>query len=292
MAAVGAAGAQFPFDGAPVPAAQSAGPGPAAARHTVGSDPAVVRQPHGMNPAVARLERGGRSLVYRHRPGRGPTIVFLPGYASDMEGSKATALDMWAEGQGRAMLRFDYGGCGASEGRFEDETLAGWRDDALAMLDLVDGPAVLVGSSMGGWLMLLAALARPGRVKALIGIAAAPDFTDWGYTPEQKATIREEGCLLEDNPYGDSPTLTTRAFWESGEALKLLGGEIGFDGPVRLLHGLDDADVPWRISLELAQRLRSADVQTLLVKGGDHRLSREGDIALLLRTADALLESL
>jgi pimeloyl-ACP methyl ester carboxylesterase len=245
-----------------------------------------------MSPAPTRHVRGGRALACRHRPGRGPTFVFLPGYASDMEGSKATALDAWVEAEGRAMLRFDYGGCGASEGRFEEETLATWRDDALAMIDLVDAPVVLVGSSMGGWLMLLAAQARPERVKALVGIAAAPDFTDWGYTQEQKRTLREQGRLVEDNPYGDAPTVTTRAFWESGEALKLLGGEIGFAGPVRLLHGLADADVPWRVSLDLAERLRSADVQTLLVKGGDHRLSREGDIALLLATIGALVESL
>jgi pimeloyl-ACP methyl ester carboxylesterase len=245
-----------------------------------------------MSIAPSRLERGGRALVYRHRPGRGPALLFLPGYASDMEGTKAAALDGWAAAAGRAMLRFDYGGCGASGGRFDNETLARWRDDALAMIDLLAEPVVLVGSSMGGWLMLLAALARPGRVKSLVGIAAAPDFTDWGYTNAQKRQLREAGRLVENNPYGDEPTVTTRAFWESGEALKLLGGEIGFDGPVRLLHGLADADVPWRVALETAGRLRSADVQTILVKGGDHRLSREGDIALLLATVAALLESL
>ena len=244
-----------------------------------------------MNPAPARFANGGRTLAVRHRPGRGPTLVFLPGYASDMEGSKASALDAWAAAEGRAMLRLDYGGCGASEGDFEAETLASWRDDTLAMIDLVEGPVVLVGSSMGGWLMLLAALARPERVKALVGIAAAPDFTHWGYTNPQKRTIREEGRLVEPNPYGDAPTVTTRAFWESGEGLRLLGDEIGFDGPVRLLHGLEDADVPWRIALETAARLRSADVQTILVKGGDHRLSRERDIALLTRTVAALPES-
>ena len=245
-----------------------------------------------MTADPAFVQRAGRRLAVRRREGCGPTLLFLPGYASDMSGSKATALDAWAGVEGRAMLRFDYGGCGESEGAFEGETLATWRDDALAMIDRIEGPVVLVGSSMGGWLMLLAALARPERVKALIGIAAAPDFTDWGYTPEQKATIRAEGRLLEDNPYGEAPTITTCAFWESGEALKLLGGEIGFDGPVRLLHGLDDPEVPWRISLDLAGRLRSADVQTILVKGGDHRLSREGDIALLLATVAALMERL
>jgi pimeloyl-ACP methyl ester carboxylesterase len=234
----------------------------------------------------------GRSLAYRLREGRGPAILFLPGYMSDMEGSKATALDAWAEREGRAFLRFDYGGCGLSAGDFAEQSLADWRDDVLAMIDHVapPGPVVLVGSSMGGWLMLLAALARPERVAALVGIAAAPDFTRWGFTEDQKRTIRKEGKLEEPSPYGEAPYVTTRVFWESGEALKLLDGEVPFDGPVRLLHGLADADVPWRISVETAERLRSADVQAIFVKDGDHRLSREGDIALLLRTVGALLE--
>ena len=230
------------------------------------------------------------NLAFRRRAGRGPTLVFLPGYMSDMEGGKASALDAWAAAEGRAMLRFDYAGCGASEGAFETQTLAGWRDDAIAMIDLVEGEVVLVGSSMGGWLMLLAALARPDQVKALVGIAAAPDFTDWGFTDAQKGTIRAEGRLEDPSPYGEQPYVTTRGFWESGEALKLLDGEIGIDCPVRLLHGLDDADVPWRISLRLSEKLRSADVQTLLVKGGDHRLSREADLALLVRTVADLME--
>jgi pimeloyl-ACP methyl ester carboxylesterase len=244
-----------------------------------------------MNPPDY-LDRTGRRLALRRREGRGPTLVFLPGYRSDMEGSKATALDSWAAAQGRAMLRFDYGGCGLSGGDFEAQTLAGWRDDMLAMIDSLEGPVVLVGSSMGGWLMLLAALARPERVAALVGIAAAPDFTDWGFDEAQKQTLRGEGRLEEPSPYGDSPCVTTRAFWESGETLKLLGDDIAILCPVRLLHGLDDADVPWRVSLRLMERLRSADVQTLLVKGGDHRLSREADIALLLRTVAALLEEM
>jgi pimeloyl-ACP methyl ester carboxylesterase len=242
--------------------------------------------------APSFLERGGRRLAFRQRSGRGPTLVFLPGYASDMDGSKATALDAWAAEAGRAMLRFDYGGCGISEGRFEAETLASWRDDALAMIDHVEGPVVLVGSSMGGWLMLLAALARPERVEGLIGIAAAPDFTGWGFTEAEKRTIRAAGRIEEPSPYSDAPMVTTRGFWESGEALGVLGGAIGYDGPVRLLQGQADADVPWRIALDIAARLRSADVQTLLVKDGDHRLSRAGDIALLLRTAADLLERL
>ena len=238
------------------------------------------------------IDRGGRRLAVRRRAGRGRTLVFLPGYMSDMEGGKATALDAWAAAQGRAMLRFDYGGCGLSGGDFEAETLDGWRDDALAMIDSVDGPVVLVGSSMGGWLMLLAALARPGRVAGLVGIAAAPDFTDWGFSDLQKGVIRETGRLEEPSPYGQAPYVTTLAFWRSGEALKLLAGEIAIDCPVRLLHGLADEDVPWRISLALAGRLRSADVQMLLVKEGDHRLSREADLDLLIRTVAALMERL
>lgn len=233
-------------------------------------------------------------LAFRLREGRGPTLLFLPGYASDMEGGKATALDAWAAREGRALLRFDYAGCGASDGAFEEQTLAGWRGDVLAMIDEVapPGPVVLAGSSMGGWLMLLAALARPGRVAGLIGIAAAPDFTSWGFTEEQKMTILSEGRLLEDNPYGPEPTVTTRAFWESGEGLRLMHGDLAIDCPVRLLHGQADPDVPWTWSLEIARKLRSADVQTLLVKDGDHRLSREADIALLVATVSALMESL
>lgn len=235
----------------------------------------------------------GNHLAYRHRPGRGPTLVFLPGYMSDMDGGKAMALDAWAAAEGRAMLRFDYAGCGLSNGQFEAQTLAGWRDDALAMIDdLVQGPVVLVGSSMGGWLMLLAALARPQRVAALVGIAAAPDFTSWGFTEDQKREILFEGRLVEHSPYGETPYVTTRAFWESGEGLRLMHADIAIDCPVRLLHGEVDQDVPWTWSVELMRRLRSADVQACLVKQGDHRLSRESDLALLTGTVKSLMERL
>ncbi len=232
-------------------------------------------------------------LAYRSRPGRGPALIFLPGYMSDMEGGKATALDAWAESQGRAMVRFDYRGCGASDGDFEAQTLAGWREDVLAIIDRVtEGPVVLVGSSMGGWLMLLAALLRPGRVAGLVGIAAAPDFTYWGFSQEEKLTILREGRLEEPSPYGDQPYVTTRAFWESGESLRLLHAEIDIQCSVRLLHGHADADVPWQYSLELMRLLRSADVQATFIKDGDHRLSRETDIALLIATVNGLLEVL
>lgn len=228
-----------------------------------------------------------RPLAYRHRPGLGPTIVFLPGYMSDMKGAKALALDRWAEQHGRAMLRFDYGGVGASGGEFEAQALADWRDDALAMVDQVaEGPVVLVGSSMGGWLMLHVALARPDRVVGLVGIAAAPDYTGWGFTQEEKMTILREGRIV----HGER--VTSRAFWESGEGLRLLHAPIDIDLPVRLLHGQQDETVPWAYALEIAKQLRSADVQTILVKDGDHRLSRDQDIALLIGTVEQLLEAL
>jgi len=237
--------------------------------------------------------REGVHLAFQHRAGRGPTLLFLPGYASDMEGGKASALDAWAEREGRALLRFDYGGCGMSGGAFEAQTLRLWLDDALAMIDrVVEGPLVLVGSSMGGWLMLLAALERPARIAGLVGIAAAPDFTAWGFTEEQKLAILREGRLEEPNPHGDSPTITTRAFWESGESLRLTHAPIAIHCPVRLLHGQEDQDVPWTWSLQLAKLLRSADVQLHLVKDGDHRLSRERDIALLIATISTLTEPL
>ncbi|MCW4462875.1 alpha/beta hydrolase [Sphingomonas sp. BT-65] len=237
------------------------------------------------------IDRDGIALAYHLTAGTGPTIVFLPGYASDMSGSKAVAIDDWARASGRACLRFDYAGCGESGGAFEDQTLASWRDDALAVIDHVEGPVVLVGSSMGGWIMLLAALARRERVVAMVGIAAAPDFTDWGFTPEQKAVLRDEGRLEEPSIYAPEPTVTTRGFWESGEANRVMRGPIEIGVPTRLIHGQRDPDVPWEHSLKLAGLLRSDDVQTMLVKDGDHRLSRPQDIALILRVLEDILGS-
>ncbi|MET0248855.1 MAG: alpha/beta hydrolase [Sphingobium sp.] len=236
---------------------------------------------------------GGVRLAYRLRAGRGPTVVFLPGYMSDMEGGKAVAVDRWAAGEQRATLRLDYGGNGASEGRFEDGTLAGWRDDALALIDaLTSGPILLVGSSMGGWLALLIALARADRVVGLIGIAAAPDFTQWGFSDADKTRLAAEGRIVEPSPYGGTPTVTTLDFWRSGQALRLLEGEIAIDCPVRLLQGQADPDVPWETALRIAGLLRSADVQTLFVKDGDHRLSRDRDIDLLIDLLTRLLEDI
>jgi pimeloyl-ACP methyl ester carboxylesterase len=232
------------------------------------------------------------ALAYERRDGASPTIVFLPGYGSDMEGSKALALDAWAEATGHALLRFDYAGCGASEGVFGAETLASWRDDALDVIDsLSDGPLILIGSSMGGWLMLLAALARPERVVGMIGIAAAPDFTDWGFSDDQCDTILADGLLAQPSLYSDEPTITTRDFWRSGQANLVLDG-IAFDGPVRLLQGMQDPEVPPSIAFRLGRAIRSDDVQTILIKDGDHRLSRPGDLDLLIATVARLIGSL
>ena len=238
-----------------------------------------------MTPTSFLPRLDGLRLAYRHRTGTGPTIVFLPGYMSDMQGSKAIALDVWAELEGRAMLRFDYSGCGESEGSFADGTLDQWRDDSIHLIDaLTSGPIVLVGSSMGGWLMLLIALARPQRITALVGIAAAPDFTEWGYSDADKARIHADGILLEPSAYSDQPTPTTRVFWESGQRNRLFDTDIAFDGPIRLLHGQRDPDVPWSIAIRLADALSCDDVRTILIKDGDHRLSRDTDIALLIET--------
>lgn len=227
----------------------------------------------------------GRAIAYRHTPGTGPTIVFLPGYMSDMAGGKASAVFDWTAAHGRACLLMDYSGCGQSPGDFADGTLSRWCDEVLALIAAhVAGPVVLVGSSMGGWLMLLIARAIPGRIAGLVGIAAAPDFTTWGYSEAQKAELAAGQTILEPNPYGPEPTPTHAAFWADGQAQLQLDAPIPIDAPVRLLHGINDADVPPAIGHRLLGALRSGDVQLTLVKGGDHRLSRDEDIALLLRT--------
>ena len=231
----------------------------------------------------------GRRIAFRHNTGNGPALIFLPGYMSDMAGGKATALFDWAVAEGRECLLLDYSGCGASSGTFAEGTLSRWHAEVLALVGArLNGPLVLVGSSMGGWLMLLVARSLGEQVAGLVGIAAAPDFTQWGYDDRQRDQLAQGRTVLEDNPYGPDPTPTHPGFWADGQAQRLLGGEIAIDCPVRLLHGQEDTDVPPELSLRLAAALRSPDVQVTLVKGGDHRLSRDGDIALLLRTVAAL----
>ena len=242
-------------------------------------------------PELDYLDFEGRRLAYRLRPGAPPTLLFLPGYASDMDGAKAVAIDAFAGRRGVAMLRFDYSGTGSSGGSFADGTLERWIDEALAIIDqLTEGPLVVVGSSMGGWIALHLALRRAERLQALVGIAAAPDFTDWGFTAEQKQELLEEGKIERPNPYGGDSQLTTRAFWESGEALKLLDGPIAVDCPVRLVHGEADRDVPVAVAMQLMGRLRSADVQLNVLKGGGHRLSEPREIDAIVRTIAELVE--
>lgn len=233
--------------------------------------------------------KDGRRIAFRHSPGTGPMIVFLPGYMSDMEGAKAQALLDWAREQGRACLLLDYSGCGQSPGDFADGSLTRWRDEVLALIAAQGGgPVVLVGSSMGGWLMLLCALRLGAQAKGLVGIAAAPDFSDWGYDADQKAKLAGGETVLEENPYAPEPVPTHPLFWQDAETHLLLDTPIPIECPVRLLHGHDDTDVPPELSLRLSAALRSEDVQVTLVKNGDHRLSRESDIALLLRTVASL----
>ena len=233
----------------------------------------------------------GRRIAFRFTPGTGPALVFLPGYMSDMAGGKATAVFDRARSEGRACLLLDYSGCGQSSGDFAEGSLTRWRDEVLALIEAqIDGPVILIGSSMGGWLMLLVGLALKDRLAGLVGIAAAPDFADWGYSDQQKAQLTAGATIYEDNPYGPEPTPTHAHFWQDAQQHLLLGAGIALTCPVRLVHGQRDEDVPWEISLRLCKALRSDDIQVALVKDGDHRLSRERDIALLLRQASSLFD--
>lgn len=251
--------------------------------------------PAGASPAsLARPD--GATIAYHRLAGARPGIVFLGGFRSDMTGTKALYLEDYCRRRGRAYVRFDYFGHGVSSGDFAQGTIGRWRDDAVAVIDsLTDGKQILVGSSMSGWIMLLAALARPERIAALVGIAGAPDFTEellWSrLTPAQRREIEEQGRVVLPSDYDPAGYLYTRALIEEGRTHLLLGRPIPIDVPVRLLHGMRDESVPWRLSLDLAERLASRDVAVTLLKDGDHRLSTPADLALLARTLDALTET-
>ena len=245
-------------------------------------------------PSILTREDGA-TIAYHRRRGRGPGVIFLGGFMSDMTGTKAVALDRFCESRRQAFLRFDYFGHGQSSGAFADATVSRWRDDALAVFDtLTDGPQILVGSSLGGWIMLLLAAARPQRIKALIGIAAAPDATEdlmWAqFPPAVRQTIERDGSARIPSAYSEQGYLITRKLIDDGRQHLVMRSAIPFDGPVRLLHGMRDDDVPWQRSLALAERLAAADVRITLVKDGDHRLSRDADLAMLMRTLAALLD--
>jgi len=234
----------------------------------------------------------GHRLAWRKVEGAGPTVVWLGGFRSDMAGTKAQALADWAQARGRAYVRFDYFGHGESDGAFVDGTITRWREDALAVLEsLVEGPAVLVGSSMGGWIACLAAGVAPDRVAALVLIAPAPDFTEKLMSPEMtpadRIQLAETGVWLRPSEYGE-PYPIARQLLEDGARWSILPGPVNIDAPVRILQGGADPDVPWRHALELAQAIRGQDVVFSLIKDGDHRLSRPQDLARLTAALDEL----
>jgi pimeloyl-ACP methyl ester carboxylesterase len=240
-----------------------------------------------MSETQGFLERpDGERLAWRRVTGDGPTVVWLGGFRSDMAGTKAQALADWAAAQGRSYLRFDYFAHGDSTGDFAKGTITRWREDALAVLDaLVEGPVVLVGSSMGGWIACLAAMAQPERAQALVLVAPAPDFTEKLMGPEipphGRAELAATGVWLRPSPYGD-PYPITKTLLEDGARWSILPGPVPIAVPVRVLQGAEDPDVPWRHALELANALNSDDVVFTLIKDGDHRLSRPQDIARLV----------
>ena len=244
-----------------------------------------------MSESSGYLERpDGSRLAWRRVSGEGPTVIWLGGFRSDMTGTKAQALSDWAVEKRRSYIRFDYFGHGESSGEFVDGTISRWRDDALAILDeMTTGPVVLVGSSMGGWLSCLATQVRPQRVKALVLIAPAADFTSKLMAPEMTEADRAEmdasGIWLRSSDYGE-PYPITRDLLEDGERWSILDAEIPLTCPVRILHGAADPDVPWRLGLDLALALEGPDVTFTLVRDGDHRLSRDQDLTRLIGLVD------
>ncbi|MBS0332744.1 MAG: alpha/beta hydrolase [Proteobacteria bacterium] len=243
-----------------------------------------------MTETCGKLDRGdGEWLAWRRTPGAGPTVVWLGGFRSDMAGTKAEALAAWALTENRAYIRFDYLGHGESSGDFQENgTITRWRADALAVIDeATEGPLVLVGSSMGGWIACLAAMARPERIAAMVLVAPAPDFTEKlmapEIPPEGRADLEARGVWLRPSAYGDGGYPITRALLQDGARWSILGSEpVPIEVPVRVLQGAEDPDVPWRHALELALAIKGQDVAFTLVKDGDHRLSRPQDIERLL----------
>ena len=241
---------------------------------------------------------GRRSIAVRRREGRSPGFLWLGGYRSDMSGTKAARLDEWCAEQGHACCRFDYSGHGESGGRFEEGTISVWLSEALAVMErFTSGPQILVGSSMGGWIALRMAqeLSRRGqgeRLHAMLLIAPAPDFTERLMWPqldaEQRREIEEKGRLLEPSQYSDEPNIYTRALFEDGRRNLVMEGEVETGCPVHILQGRLDPDVPWTHAVELAGLMAHEDVSVTLVHDGDHRLSRDCDIELLLRVAGDL----
>jgi pimeloyl-ACP methyl ester carboxylesterase len=235
----------------------------------------------------------GRRIAYRYRePKRGaPTVLFLPGYASDMEGAKAESIDAFCATRGIGCLRIDYSGTGCSGGDFADGTLTRWLEEDVSANDmLTEVPLIIARSSKGGWIALHAAMKRKDRVQALLGIAAAPDFTDWGLSVEDKERLNLDGKLEKPNPYGPEPSVTWLGFAASGEAHRLLHSPIDLIIPIRLVHGELDEDVPMGVPIKLLADLRSSDVQLRIIKGAGHRLSEPHEIHAILVELVGLVE--
>lgn len=237
----------------------------------------------------------GRRIAHHRRAGHGPGVVFLGGFRSDMGGTKALALQDWAAARGRGFVRFDYSGHGQSSGAFEEGGIGDWLADAAAVLEaLTEGPQVLVGSSMGGWIALLLARAMPERVAALVGIAAAPDFTEdslWaGMTGAERATMQAKGRIERPSAYDPAPYVFTRRLVEDGRDHLVLRSPLNLPMPVRLLQGEDDADVPPSVALRLFVHATGPDIRLTLVKGADHRFSSSACLDLIEDTLDRLSE--
>ncbi len=241
----------------------------------------------GESPLATLTCAGGATIAYRRRAGSEPGLLFLGGFRSDMTGTKAQALDAEGARTGRAVTRFDYRGHGASSGHFEDFVLGDWIEDALGVLDrATEGQQLLIGSSMGAWIALRVALARPDRVAGLLAIAAAPDFTEdliWARLDEaQRRKLREQSRLERPSAYASGPDVVTLRLIEEARRHLILRGPIPLTCPVRLLHGTADADVPWHCSLRLLERLQCKDARLTLIKDGDHRLCEPAQIAAVL----------
>jgi pimeloyl-ACP methyl ester carboxylesterase len=235
----------------------------------------------------------GRHIAYHQTPGKGPGVVFLGGFRSDMTGSKALHLEAWAEATGHAFLRFDYSGHGQSRGAFVDGCISDWREDAATVIEtLTEGPQILVGSSMGGWIALLLARDMPERVAALVGIAAAPDFTErmWEteFSPAQRAELQAKGVYLRPSAYADEPYPITLRLIEDGRRNLVLQSPLALPFPVRLLQGTLDVDVPPQVALMLLDHAQGPDIRLTLVKGADHRFSSPDCLALLTETIEVL----
>ncbi len=235
----------------------------------------------------------GRRIAYDQTPGEGPGVVFLGGFRSDMSGTKAVYLEEWARAQGRAFLRLDYSGHGQSSGDFLDGCIGDWAEDAIAAISaLTEGPQVLVGSSMGGWISLLVARAMPERVAALVGIAAAPDFTEdgmWGdFDADQRAALMRDGRIEQPSDYSDEPYVITRRLIEDGRERLVLRSPLVLPFPVRLLQGSDDTDVPVSVAMRLFGHAQCPDLRLTLVKGADHRFSTPECLALITQTIESL----